>query len=37
LQIKGTMVEETISGEVRNAVKPAEITAIPRPARPLEP
>ena len=37
LQIKGTMVEETINGEVRNAVKPIEITAIPRPARPLEP
>ena len=37
LQIKGTMVEETINGEVRNAVKPTEIKAIPRPARPLEP
>jgi len=37
LQIKGTMVVVEVNGEVRNAVKPTQITAIPRPARPLEP
>jgi hypothetical protein len=37
LQINGVMVEEKVNGEARNAVKPTQIKAIPRPARPLEP